>query len=95
MQIFLIKIFLNFIDVDAWNKLFNGYRNALDNKCHSLSRFQCDDYVYSSDLKSYRKDSENNHLFYNAESCASEVLSGNIMKVSLYLIGALITLLLL
>ena len=56
----------------------------LNGKCNSINRYNCD--VDSEGFKNYRKsasDLASAHLFYDAVSCARDVLSGKFLSFSL------------
>ena len=92
----MILVKLNLIlDTNYWKSLTSKMAKNYDNKCHSLSRFDCylwDDSVPSSLLSDKHKTLES-HLYYNSVSCAQKVLSNGYISTSIYIMLALVALL--
>jgi hypothetical protein len=68
---------------DKWTDLKNEFKNTLNNRCHSLSRFTCDESLLSTKLHNIKKETELSHLFYEAVPCAEIVLSSIYLKNSI------------
>ena len=56
-------------------------RNKLNNNCHSMKRFDCDQVSNYDRINSLTKKTDELHLFYNAEPCALQVLRANSPKI--------------
>jgi hypothetical protein len=70
---------------DTWTKLANSRAKKFNNKCHSENRANCYDTSSGtlSDVRSYERQTEQAHLFYNAPPCAVNVLSSSFINLSI------------
>ena len=55
-----------------------------------MKRFNCDQASNSDALNSLKKKTDELHLFYNAESCALQVLSSAAIKISTLIFGLIL-----
>merc|ERR1712032_1155417 len=78
---------------DHWTEYRDVSRNLLDNNCHTMNRFDCP-FTDKTILMSLRKKTHDLNLFYNSVSCAKQVLSGDALKFSFFIITFIIALIL-
>lgn len=55
-----------------------------------MGRFDCDQISNFDKINSLTKKTEELHLFYNAESCALQVLSAKTLKISTLIIALIL-----
>jgi len=68
-------------------------RKKLNNNCHSMRRFDCEQISNSDALASLKKKTDELHLFYGTESCAMQVLSSNAIRISSFILALILVLL--
>lgn len=55
-----------------------------------MKRFECDQVSESSTFSSLKRKTDDLHLFYNAESCAMQVLSSTAIKISGFILALIL-----
>lgn len=82
-------------DESGWRNYYSALKKQYDNKCHSVSRFQCylKDEKVMNEVSYYRNKVFDGHLYYNSESCAQKVLSSFRLSISMLVLVAYISLL--
>ena len=66
-----------------WEEYRKIWKKKSDNKCHTESRFDCYEFdEEKSELKTYKNQLENGHLFYGCVDCARKVLAGDYINAS-------------
>ena len=87
-----VRKYFNLLDEKQWRNSVTTQVRKVDNKCHSLSRFNC--YKVDKDLTAQesndRLKTDKAHLFYNAVDCAQQVLSASFIKSSFVVFALLV-----
>jgi len=67
-----------------WTKTVKLFGDNLQNKCHTMGRFDCSvDTSYTDLLKTQYKKTDAAHLYYNSVPCAQKVMSGSYIQYSI------------
>lgn len=85
--------FFLILDIHNWDDLRRETRYLLENSCHSLNRFDCH-VTDKTNLLTLTKRTHELHLFYDAVSCAQQVLSSSAIKISFFIMSSVIAIIL-
>lgn len=89
-NIFVLINLLYNLDTDSWDNLIVENRKKLNNPCHSMKRFECDQISNSDYALKLNKETTDYHLFYKADSCALQVLSSIHLKISSFIFALIL-----